>query len=594
MFAICRCMCFLWYGLSILFIIYITNKFMEHSIVYGIISGINAVSIVVLCDVMRSYLSFKYYKGYMCIFFILLFSILPYCMNNFFFGDDLWAFSSFNNSTTGISLHRPFIDLYINMISPLSYNETHIIRMVFIIIHYFFAISFYTYLCNKKYSTWICLFISVLVSCNVFVIDFLGYISIFPVILSNLYVFYAYVNWKLYYLEKDLKNLIAGVFLFVSACMHYPIIATIIFGYILIDVIFENERIGKVLGYIILYCISMMIYLLSSRIVLNMFGVPISPRAVTITTYEEGLFKLKWFIFDVMPSTLNHFMTCFCGNLFTKTSNMFYTVEFIVPGLTDVFCATFIVCIGYVGYQIFITKRYLCCCYLLFSLPMSFMFWLVLGESTILTYYTYPLCFCAGVIIIAFVWFVLQKYGIFFNKWYRTVIISLILVVVLSSNIYANNFWVKYNAAGYEFIRGVVATEMTHKIRAIHIYGKINPMYINTYAVMATKLILRDMNLDYENYKITSSDDDNILSGMTCDEKELLYSNLSEEQKKVFDDNYIPNEKYPVYYLKPKERAANDFIAIKAMLISGGALPEKNDSTIIVDLNKGFVKFNQF
>lgn len=213
--------------------------------------------------------------------------------------------------------------------------------MVFIIIHYFFAISFYTYLCNKKYSTWICLFISVLVSCNVFVIDFLGYILIFPVILSNLYVFYAYVNWKLYYLEKDLKNLIAGVFLFVSACMHYPIIATIIFGYILIDVIFENERIGKVLGYIILYCISMMIYLLSSRIVLNMFGVPISPRAVTITTYEEGLFKLKWFIFDVMPSTLNHFMTCFCGNLFTKTSNMFYTVEFIVPGLTDVFCATF-------------------------------------------------------------------------------------------------------------------------------------------------------------------------------------------------------------------------------------------------------------
>lgn len=578
---------------EIILLFYVMGKYAENNFFYAALSGANVLSFLILCHTIQKYLVFDYWQEYVLIFFCLLFSVFPFCINDFFYYDDLWSFSDPGISMVGIALQRPFIDLYANVMSPLEYGRTSFFRILLMIVQYFFAISFYTYLREKSIGRLMGVFFSVFISCNVLVVDFLGYLSIFPVILSNLYIFYAYNSWRKYLNEKVRSKFFRGVVLFISGCMHYPIIAPVIFGFILIDVVFEHMSKIKVLYHMLMYGVGMLLYLLLTKSILALFDMPISKRAMVVSSYEGALFKLNWFIFDVVPSTLNHFLTCFSSNLSTKYNCMFYTIEFNNGVITNVLCVIFISSVAFVCYKFYREKQYFFCFYVLGSMPLSFMFWLILDESTILTYYTYPLFFSIGIIFFIAVWYVLRSCNLR-TMYSRNVIIVLILSIIVSSNVYASNFWVKYNSSGYEFIRNTISANINDNIKHIHIYGKLNPMQINTYAVMATKLILRDMNLSYDDYKITASDNDAILSGMTCDEKERLYSNLSEEQKKVFDDNYIPNEKYPVYYLKPKERAANDFIAIKAMLISGGALPEKNDSTIIVDLNKGFVKFNQF
>lgn len=586
------------YILGIFFVFYVVNKYLEHNVAYAIVSGLNVFSVVILFAVMKKYLLIKYYKEYFFIFVALLFSALPFCVNNFLYGDDLWGYSNTIISMVGITLQRPFIDLYMNMLSFFSYETTHFVRSVFMILQYFFAISFYTYLRNKGFSLKIGMFLSILVSCNVLVIDFLGYLVLFPVILSNLYVFYAYINWKIYIVDKrKYIYLVIGVILFISSCMHYPIITPIIFGYILIDIIFEKISVFKVLWYIVMYSIGMILYLVITNLLLIIFNIPVSARATTISTYEELAFKIKWFIFDVIPSTLNHLLTCFCGNLFTTTNNLFYTVNFNNSNITTILIILFITCIVFICYKFISSKKYFYCCYMLLSLPMSFMFWLVLGESVILTYYTYPLCFCTGIIVISAIWYVLQKCKTKMqdkNALSRNIIVFMILAIIISSNVYSNNFWVKYNASGYDFIRNTIAANMNNNIENIHVYGKINPVYINTYAVMAVKLILKDMQLDCDNYKITSSDDDSILTGITYDEKEKLYVRLTDYQKKVFDENYIKSDKYPVYCLKNQKYTEKDLLDIKNMFVEGGFLPEKNDNTIIVDLNKGFVRYNKF
>ncbi|MDY3741280.1 MAG: hypothetical protein SO022_12660 [Selenomonadaceae bacterium] len=553
---------------------------------------VNLVNLLMITILVRKIILYNYCnkKMYLVMILLLMFSFSPFIYNDFYYFDDLWSFSRVEYNKIGIAAQRPFIDLYINMAYPLSIEYTSVFRTITIIVQSLYAISIYTFFSNVLKSKAISIFLSIVFSCSVLVVDIIGYMAIFPVVLSNIYTLYSYIVFKDGYEKCNIRYhcYLYSMIFFIAACMYYPIITPMFFVYALIDRYFERLYSAKY--YIHLfgeYVISTAVYLSVTRALLYLFGVSASSRAVIIDTYDGFIAKINWFIMDVIPTCFTHIFALFTGNTFLELNCMFYTVKISNHPFRYVIMTIIMTLILYYFYKLYKMKNYILILYSLVIIPMTFMYWLILSESTIITYYLLALNY----LLILMMFLGLYSYLKSKNK----VLIILSLLILASSNIYAGSFWVEYNQYSYNFIKSTIASNINSYTKRIHIYGKLNPYQINSYAIMATNLALKDLGIEENKINVTASDDEKIITGLTHEEGEELCNKLDSDSLKIFNKYYQRNTDYAIYTMRENIEGEYNQEELTKVLILGGALPDKNSNdVIIVDLNKGFHQLYKF
>ena len=300
--------------------------------------------------------------------------------------------------------------------------------------------------------------------------------------------------------------------------------------------------------------------------------------------------KIKWFLFFVIPNVLDRLTAAFFGKLIIQEKNYWggylnYLYQYFK--ILSYFLYAFIISLGVILYFIK-TKRYLEIIILTCFVPMSYYCFLILREYGYLTYYAIPiLSLLLLYIILSIFEFVSSKFiRIPINrkeKYFYWLISLLVIIMAIQNNIYIRQFWVETNKEGYHFLKNSLSLQIKEKNR-IHIFGVLNPGQGNIYSVFATKLALKELGYNPQNFIITVSDNDKLISIIQDDMLKEMKKNITQEELNFLLLFYQHDTKYSRYIYNAGRIDIEKSNILKSIFIKSSFLPGSYENSAVVDL----------
>lgn len=543
-------------------------------------------------------------------------AFLPMYTQNFLYGDDLWGFASEfdGNLSTGLHFSRPFFSFLYGTLTNTSYTSIRYFRVYNGIILFLFGCIVFRYITTRVRDCKVAFLFSAIAIAGCTAVDCIAYASVFPI---NSSLVLSAISFIIYLKARTSSGrykiillLESGLCLFAGFCM-YQIGTPIVFLLYVINEKYsleenERERFGKALLYLVYYGIVAISYLLANNVLQTLVGMKneLAARGTIITSIDLYIKKLDWFIFEVCPQALTRLISNLFGSAFFTQNNMFYGCKYMSRGVEGTFIAILmvfvIISIGATAYR---KKSFVYAVLSVLAIPLSFWPFLVLPESTFLTYY-------AIAIILLFLWYVIDglvilSCGLFkiLSRFIKNggnigekVIGMVVVIVALQSNYYAENAWVNYCRDSYEYIADTLLLELDGRddIDTIIVNGTINPYVgLGDYVKFCVQDALNELGYDANQYNIVPIDNGYFLWQFWDSDLAGMEQILGDDRMSQLLQYYNYDELYGVWYYCGTITEQSELDFLKECFVSTGQLVVEDESTISIDM-KGFNMRNSF
>jgi len=541
---------------------------------------------------------------------LLVFGTIPLINNQFLYGDDYWGFGlAINQSvhmTSGISLNRPLNAVLFCLADSISFSTSNIYRTVSILMCAVCYILMYVITKRHHGSDLFAFFFSSLFFSGLCFVDSIAYMSVSTVFYSMFLSIAAYSYFEKAQTDGFVFYFLYGVLLFAAFCF-YQITTPIVFVLFVIKLWNSKKEdecyaFKKAFLLLVSYGIVAITYLFASKLIQQMYGISAaqSARSEFVLTLDEILFKLKWFVTEVIPQSIYKIWSSFVGHESLQSNNIFYSIRYNSSILTFVIeLISFVGCFAYFS-RLVLKKRFWSLFISIVAIPLAFYPFLILPESYVLSYYMLPLLALILYYILAgwkAIWGICARVclveNVSFLRIKKAIIVVVCIIVAYNSNAYST-YWVNYNRDSYMYMKQVLAQEMDDKTEKICVVGTISPIVGgNPYVVFSVERILEELEFDKNQYLIMQVDNPYYIATMTSADMEHLRSLLTAEEINRLDAFYTYDEMYD-RYLYNYQTTQSDLDFLQNCLKQAEMIVlERSETDIIIDLS-GFNKLHKF
>lgn len=313
-------------------------------------------------------------------------------------------------------------------------------------------------------------------------------------------------------------------------------------------------------------------------------------RAGIVSSLEEIVQKAIWFI-TVLKESIEQIISSFVGCNAFLSPWMHYLLYFksnIIEIISMIFALVLIVA-GVIN----IWKQYRMWGILntIAMLPLSYYVFLILSESSYTSYYAVGLCSVILMVMIFGAEFVFEKLFniIKIEEHLRKQIcclgsIVICFIMVWNGNYYMRNFWVRYNAYGYTYLKQTIADNYDNETR-IHILGTLYPGQADVYSTSAVRMACKELGIDLTNIEVTSSTNDQYIVNLSLEVYEYILTQLSEKDKEFMENSYIIDTAFSVCTLNAEKMSDRDYRQLERIMKEVNVIPTEGDGdTLIVDI----------
>lgn len=542
-------------------------------------------------------------------------ALFPFFLTGFAYGDSYvnlqggrtpsWVMSG------AIAMKRPFVGITSACSINTSVEGSYILRMCLSVGIVVCAILLYRFILAKMNSKPMALLLCIFLCASVITVDCIAYLAVYPIVFSLLLSAVAYLEWESFvdkiekgcHRESILYGLAFAGSLLAAFCM-YQIGTPMFFVLLVISVLDEKTQdkgvIKKGVSAVFSYGAIAVMYLLCTSWLQKIFEIQNtqSERSAFIHTIPQVLEKTKWFFQEVIPQSIYRIWAGVMPGGFFTTNNLFYTISFKNGNLQS---ALMVCTIGFILFyfaSLLFKKQWQKVFGCLCGIPLSFYPFLLLPESTVLTYYMLPLIMLLEVFLFQGVRALLHcTHCLLGDKTQcrRTAVILLVgALVVINSARYANN-WVMYCRDSYQYMKQSILSNKTEDVQNIHVFGKISP-YVGSspYVIAAVERIIEEIGENPAEYTITQSDTSYSIEQLTGKNVEVLKRTLSDQDYQRIMGFYEYNKYYECYYLNANYFLEEDKEFLTRCLTDAELIPSANDKTTLIISLTGFHQTHSF
>ena len=555
------------------------------------------------------------FRDYGMLALLCIMALFPFFLTGFAYGDSYvnlqagrtpsWVMSC------AIAMKRPFVGITSACSINTSVEGSYILRMCLSVGIVVCAILLYRFILEKMNSKPMALLLCIFLCASVITVDCIAYLAVYPIVFSLLLSAVAYLEWESFvdkiekgcHRESILYGLAFAGSLLAAFCM-YQIGTPIFFVMLVISVLDEEKQdkrvIKKGITAVISYGVIALTYLILTSWLQKIFGIQNtqSERAAFIHTLPLFWEKIVWFFTEIIPQSIYRiWASVLPGSLFS-TNNLFYTITFNNTYLQGVLLIFTIGTILFYFARLLLKKQWQKFCGCLCGIPLSFYPFLILPESTVLTYYMLPLIMLLDVLFLQGLREILRSVKHLRRDkaqcyWKAAVLLVTVFVTVNSAK-YANN-WVLYCRDSYQYIKQCIVSNNSEDMRNIHVLGRISP-YVGSgpYVVAAVERVIEEIGGNPAEYTITQSDTSYSIEQLTGKNVEVLKRTLSDQDYQRIMGFYEYNKYYECYYLNTNYFLEEDKEFLTRCLTDAELIPSANDKTTLIISLTGFHQTHSF
>lgn len=542
-------------------------------------------------------------------------ALFPFFLTGFAYGD------SYVNLQAGrtpswvmygaIAMKRPFVGITSACSINTSVEGSYILRMCLSVGIVVCAILLYRFILEKMNSKPMALLLCIFLCASVITVDCVAYLAVYPIVFSLLFSAIAYLEWEAFADKIGEGNrrqaILYGVAfagsLFTAFCM-YQIGTPMFFVLLIISVLDERRQdqgvIKKGVSAVFSYGVIAALYLLCTSWLQKIFEIQNtqSERSAFIHTIPEVLAKTKWFFQAVIPQSIYRIWASVMPGGFFTTNNLFYTISFKSSNLRSALMACTIGFILFYFARLLFKKQWQKVFGCLCGIPLSFYPFLLLPESTVLTYYMLPLIMLLEVFLFQGVRELLRcihyVLGDKVQCRRKTMVLLVSALVAINGARYANG-WVLYCRDSYQYMKQCILSNETEDVHNIHVFGSISP-YVGSgpYVVAAVERIIEETGGDLTQYTITQSDTSYSIAQLTSENAKALERALSNQDYQRVMGFYEYNKYYECYYLNTNYFLEEDKEFLTRCLTDAELIPSANDKTTLIISLTGFHRTHSF
>jgi hypothetical protein len=549
------------------------------------------------------------YKYEVAIIVLILITTLPLLTEPYFYYDDWWNIgnSSLVNKQTLVGFARPIQILFLGVFDKIGIRNAYLFKWVFLPALILYGIVLYRWLrSNSKNEVLSFLLASILCAFGP-AMDLLGYTATSASAYSYLFSALSFVAFDLAYESRLhggkvrlLARALLTFLLLLAALLTYQIGTQIVFVLMAIEVYFNSESkppFAKYAWYLCLWVLSIACYLLLTKTLTGMYGVPITTNRSQIVGSLPGLVNKALFYLTVFEQSIMQVVTAFTGDSLILERYHGYFITFshhTIGGILFLFVLIMLL-VALLNYWLRAKNIIGLVCLLAF-LPMSYYVFLVLQEDGYLTYYGFAqislvmFYFLMGFIMtIQFMWNRIVVYtatpGIRAEVKPMYIATPLLVLCALVSNYYVRDFYINYNNTVYNFVKYSLQTAIeSGNIKRIHVNGTISPINADVYSRFVVQTALTDLGKNASDYVITFSRNRYFLARIQAADYKKILEHLSEEDRQELAIIYTFDPTYGQYYTKIWP-SADDQKKLQQIFMSAGIIPQSSSpDTLIIDL----------
>lgn len=542
-------------------------------------------------------------------------AFLPMYTQNFMYGDDLWGVATDfgGNISSGLYFSRPFASFLNGIPLDTSFRSIRYTRIINGMFLFGFGCILFRFIVLKMQNIHIAFLMAIMAVASCSAVDCIAYASVKPI---NSSLMISAVSFTIYHDAMDLNGSrkIIGLVescacLFTAFCM-YQIGTPIVFLFYVIaekysSNIKEGKRFWQALVYLIYYGLTAVFYLVITKLLQMLTGVTSgqAARGKIISSFDKLCDKANWFFNEVYPQTLTKLIGNISGNTLFIENNMFYKCMFVNSNLGTIlilFLAALIMCsIGVTAYN---KKSFVYGIIGVTAIPLTFYPFLILPESTFVTYYAMPLIILLTWYAVDGIWIII---GIISAKWSSVrrlekigalFLAMLVFMIVFKSNYYTENTWVNYCRDSYEYLANYISAELAVRddVNTILVKGNISP-YVGgrDYVIFCVEDILKELGYPIENYHIVQVSNEYYLPSFPENEIKEMEESLGSEKLEQVLQYYTHDNLYGRWYYNYETQTQDDLEFLRECFMTTGQLVKEDTHTISVSM-KGFNQRNPF
>jgi len=564
---------------------------------------------------------------------LLIISYLPVLISGYFFHDDYILFTGkfINFFQYSLIQSRPVTGLLTDLLSFITVSNSYLARLIAFIGVLCFYYLFVKFLSKFVSSPPLIFVLSFgCATCFPFV-NIVSYTVMFPYIWGAVFSGFSVVlfldaldHWheRLHRIFL-IKLLLSSLSLITSFYIYQPMV-TVSIAFLMSYFLFQTNvdyktRILKTCFYFIFLFIALFISILLMRLTWEIYGITPSSRALTLNTTSQVLQKTGWFIQVVIPNAIRELTYPLLGKtLYNTYPYGILTVNF--PIVEPILTTTIMVIIsgGLFISTLQIPKstglliKGLRVILFILSFPISYFFFLLITESSYLSFYVPGLVMLFWVTIIysiseIYVFFhqsgvvlknyISQKIDLNIMKSIRVniqffqhqskrnfVVFLLMLYFSIQSSTYLINEWVINYRVPYQLIKQKVSLNLLSTQR-FHVIGSmIKGGEADIYAIFAVKMALFELGVSPLGYRITHSDTDEKITTISSQTMSEILKISNNDEIEFLKRIYKKFDAFSLWVLSEPDMSRQDYLSLRAILERADILPTQEDRAVIIDL----------
>lgn len=539
-------------------------------------------------------------KNYFLIGFAVIFIYLPFLTDSSYFYDDYWEYTGEhvqNGISSGLIMMRPFHGLLAELFWFVTPETGYIIKWFSVTLVLLYGLMLYKWVKTNSGDEKTSLLISLALTVFSPLSDHIGYSSTIALMPAMLAAGFSVISFHVGFKNrKDHSYLSILVIVLSFLClvfsnMLYQVAPAIVFLFLAVYVYFNRQHkssVRFVLSYLFIFAFASVFYLLFTKWLNHLYHIGEWSRGGFIE-FTDIVPKITWFFTRVLPSAFDRLTASIFGRLLFQEKAYLYTFHSINLTIRILY---------YIFYVVFLTlgimllllrkKNILDIVMLICFVPMSYYSFLVLKENGYLTYYAIPIISVILLYLIFIVFDILSMKSLKLSsekisKYFYQIVFILVIVLAFQNNTYIRQFWVETNKEGYNYLKNTLSVQIKDK-KKVHIYGVLSPGQGNIYSIFATKLALHELGYDANNFQITASDNDHLISIIQSEVWESIKTNISKEDFDFLLSHYKFDKTYSRYIYCEGNINVSDSDRLKWIYIKSGLLPESLNEVALVDL----------
>lgn len=528
---------------------------------------------------------------------ILLIIYMPLLTDGFFFHDDYINFLGKNVDFFKFTFTqgRQIVGLMTDIMSFVTVENSNMLRIISITGLCIYSLIIYQIIYKLTHNNFKSFIIALVVSLITPVINVVSYGSMFIYVFAFIFSAISVVHLKKWFDDYRLKrkfvidiNLILSMLTIVTANFVYQATTTVAFFVLFLFLFYEKIKDKKqyifYIVYIVFFVLSTGIYYITINMLSKIYKIEMMGRSQFVSNFSEVLNKSIWFIKVILENIKQVISSLFGSSIFIDDW-MHYVINFKYKSLGIVLVGIVVLTIMYTLFKMYIIDKDLYRVGITFMLiPLSYYCFLILKENSYTSYYSVSLCSIILILFIEGSSQILNKMEFKNIEVKKIVILITCFLMIISSNYYLRNFWVKDNKFAYEYLKKQLKSSDIIKDR-IHIYGCLFPGEADIYAKNATRMALRELgNNNYETLNITTSTNNHFVETLTKEVYDELIKKLSEEDIIFINDIYTEDANFGIFTLKVNELDSYKLNKLERIFNLFNIIPNTDKDITIVNL----------